>query len=274
MLPVADRVRRYFFRNPLAWWVRNRLTSTHIVRMPWPLDGCSMQLPNGPARAYPAAPHEPAVVRYIVENVRSGSVVVDVGAYAGYYSLLLSRLVGEHGHVHAFEPVPENFQLLVSNIRLNERSNILANMAAVGLNDGRVVFRRSRESFSVVGGLLNEEDTSRYEDIEVEMRSLDAYFSTLGWPDTSFVKIDVEGAEADVVSGMRELIERFSPVLLIEVHDQRDRGGATEARTVLPLLFRCGYRIFVLERDPQLRYPLREPEHWKGHGHCVAVRDV
>lgn len=242
--------------------------------MPWPLDGCSMRLPATYVRVYGIAPHEDAVVRYMLDTITPGSIAVDVGAYAGYYSLLLSRLVGEHGQVHAFEPVPENFQLLTHNVQANGCANIRTNPEAVGSIDGRTVFRRSHGSFSVLGGFVNEVDPSRYEEVEVNVRSLDSYFADLGWPTLSFAKIDVEGAAADVVSGMRELIERFSPLLLIEVHGQPDRGGGVEAQKVFPILFRHHYRIFVLEQDPCLQKPLTGPADWIGHGHCVALRTL
>jgi FkbM family methyltransferase len=206
------------------------------------------------------------------DTITPGSIAVDVGAYAGFYSLLLSRLVGEHGQVHAFEPVPENFQLLRHNVQANACANIRTNRGAVGSTDGRTVFRRSHGLFSVLGGFANEADPSRYEDVEVNVRSLDSYFADLGWPTLSFAKIDVEGAAADVVSGMQGLIERFSPSLLIEVHGQPDRGGGVEARQLLPIPFHYRYRVFMLEKGPDLQYPLPGPEGWIGHGHCVARR--
>jgi len=213
---------------------------------------------------------EPQVVAFIERVVQEGWVAADIGAFAGYYTLLLSKLVGPTGQVHSFEPVPENFELLNSNVKLNRCSNVTMNQLAAAARAGDTEFTRLRGRYMPYGTLLPKHDWSRYEEISVPTNSVDNYLASRGWPPLHFAKIDVEGAEARVVEGMSETLRRFSPVLLIEIHDsvQHDR---VEARRTLNLLFDIGYSVYSLEDDPELKFPLRTPEAWSGEKHCVAT---
>ena len=73
----------------------------------------------------------PASTRAVLENVKIGNVVVDLGANIGYYSLILAKLVGNEGKVFSFVPVPKNFSELEKNIKLNNYSNVIAENIAI-----------------------------------------------------------------------------------------------------------------------------------------------
>lgn len=255
------------------WRVRNSLARTLIAEMESPLQGFRVQLPLWWVRTYGRGPVEPEVVAFIERVVHNGWVTADIGAFAGYYTLLLSKLVGSTGQVHSFEPVPENFELLDSNVKLNRCVNVAANQLALGARDNETKFTRLRGRYMPYGTLLSRRDPSRYEDISVPVRSLDSYLASKGWPCLHFAKIDVEAAEVRVLEGMYETLRRFSPMLLIEIHDAfpHDR---VEARKTLPLLFDIGYSVYSLEDDPELKFPLRTPEAWSGEKHCVATGTV
>jgi FkbM family methyltransferase len=122
---------------------------------------------------------------------------------------------------------------------------VFANELAVGAADGVAKFTRLRGVYMPYGSLLSKQDSTRYWTVDVTLRSLDSYLAQQGWPRLSFVKVDVEGAEEQVVRGMREAVFQFSPLLLVELHDgpPHDRE---QARKVLPLLFELGYQVFSL----------------------------
>lgn len=273
---ITDRVRRVLFRTDFMWRVRNSLARTAIVEMESPLEGFRMRLPLRYLRLYGRggqSVHEPQVPAFIGRVVQEGWVTADIGAFAGYYTLLLSKLVGSTGQVHSFEPVPENFELLDSNVKLNRCGNVTENQLAVGARDDETKFTRLRGLYMSCGTLLSKSDRSRYEEISVRVRSLDSYLVSRGWPFLHFAKIDVEAAEARVVEGMYETLRRFSPILLIEIHDRLPHDRV-EARKTLPLLFDIGYSVYSLEDDPELKFPLRTPEAWSGEKHCVATRTL
>src|SRR5690606_35789053 len=76
--------------------------------------------------------------RYLLEKtLRSGMRALDLGANIGYYTVMMSKLVGERGRVYAVEPHPENFALLEQNIRLNRLTNVEAEQVAIDVCGGK-----------------------------------------------------------------------------------------------------------------------------------------
>lgn len=69
--------------------------------------------------------YEPRETNLFKKIVRHGMTVIDLGANIGYYTLIASKLVGESGKVYAFEPEPDNFNILVKNININNLKNVV-----------------------------------------------------------------------------------------------------------------------------------------------------
>jgi FkbM family methyltransferase len=190
---------------------------------------------------------EQPVAEAFRRHVGPGSVVWDVGANVGYFSLLAARLGAT---VHAYEPVPENVRAIRGNVAANgfdERVEV--HPVAVAASAGRA-------------GLLVVEDPSwshladrgrhprtRHE-LEVDVVTLDG----LGLPAPDLVKIDVEGSEVAVLQGARELLARARPVLIVELHE-------TNAE-VCDLLEGAGYAVENLDGP--------EPPRAAGPVHILA----
>ncbi|WP_405230010.1 FkbM family methyltransferase [Lentisalinibacter sediminis] len=147
------------------------------------------------------------------EFVRPGDWVVDIGANVGHYTKKLSELVGESGRVIAFEPVPTTLALLIANTELFDHNNVTVIGTAV--SDKLDIRGISMGSFS--SGLTNYYEarlsTQADSDQTVLTISLD---SLVVDQRIALVKIDTEGHEAYVLQGMRRLIEKSRPVLIIE----------------------------------------------------------
>ncbi|MDP7510867.1 MAG: FkbM family methyltransferase [Dehalococcoidia bacterium] len=145
--------------------------------------------------------------------IEPGTVVIDVGAHVGYYSLLAARNAGPAGKVYAFEPEPANHSLLVKNAELNGYDNIVPLRKAVS--------NRVGSSTLYLTSLDNgRHSTYRHESTQtgsevVETTSLDAFLESEGWPPVDLVKVDVEGAEMDVLAGMEQLLQRSDRLRLI-----------------------------------------------------------
>jgi len=170
----------------------------------------------------------------IASFLRPGDCFLDVGANAGFYTLLGARLVGPAGQVVAFEPLPQNQHKLQRHLSLNQLSNVTVIQAAVCDQDGRAAFQIG--AADECGGLATSGE------LEVETVSLDQLWKTERLRAPRLIKIDVEGAEERVLRGAEALIRATTPVILLAGH-----GTATQ-RACESLLKDYGYTV-TIDRD-------------------------
>jgi FkbM family methyltransferase len=221
-MPMTDLAKRLAARLPPA--VQQELKRIHFARE---------------MRAGRFGSGEPEFAM-LAELVPPGGWVLDVGANVGHYTRRLSELVGPRGRVFAFEPVPATFELLAANAGRFPHANVtLLNLAA---SDGSGVVRMSVPRFDT--GLLDFYDAAIVppggavgEGPEVFRAPLDS----LPFPEpVRLVKLDVEGHELAALRGMRRLLERDRPVLIVET------AGAAAAGWLRPL----GYEVEVTPGSP------------------------
>ncbi len=110
------------------------------LTVPIPL-GMKPFIPTGfsRARTYAAGRYERLVTIHVERLLKDGMVMVDVGAFCGYYTLLASRLVGASGKVYAFKPHPTSYAYLLKNIEINGCRNVKASNIAVANSSGSAV---------------------------------------------------------------------------------------------------------------------------------------
>jgi FkbM family methyltransferase len=180
------------------------------------------------------------------EWIEPGSVVVEAGANIGVHTVCLSRLAGAQGAVLAFEPQRLVFQLLCGNVALNQCANVAAYPEALGArNDVLLVPSLDPGSSNNFGGLALG---AFAEGERVPLRSLDS----LALPACHFVKVDVEGMEAEVVRGAAQTLARHRSVLYVE-NDRADRS-----QDLVALIADMGYRLYWH------RPPLFNPANFAG----------
>lgn len=144
--------------------------------------------------------------------VQPGDWVLDIGANVGHYTKRLSEIVGAEGRVIAFEPVPETFRALCANTAYFRHRNLT--LLNIGAMDRTYLANMKVPRFKT--GLDNYY-MATVTDEEPDVRALCVRVDDLGIKEKmSFVKIDVENQELAVLKGMRELILRDRPVLLVE----------------------------------------------------------
>lgn len=180
---------------------------------------------------WPEAP----VVRRLVAP---GDHVVDAGANIGYISLLLSRMVGPQGRVHAFEPVPATFELLSSNLRALGLANVEAR--PVGVSDAAAEVFMQTPDYDGGGENLYESHivTTPGAGFSARVAPLDEQLGD-ALSRVTFVKIDVEGHELAAIRGASRLLRAARPALLIEVSGEPDAVG--NAATMFDELRSAGY---------------------------------
>lgn len=190
------------------------------------------------ARSLASGVYEPEVTQLLQETLKEGMGFVDLGANIGYYTVIGSRLVGELGHVYAFEPDPRNYAYLQRNISTSALPNVVAVEKAATDRTGLSAFVRDQAGAE---GWLGTGKRGA-DQITVQTTTLDDFFSTARWPDLHVVKMDIEGAEKAALDGMRELVRRNCLTLIVELN----RGALERAGTLLDefaeLLAGLGYR--------------------------------
>jgi len=204
---------------------------------------------------YLGGDHEPEVRALLRRLPLAGGVCVDVGANVGLHTVLMSRLVGLAGRVFAFEPDPDNFRLLETNLRLNGGDNVTARECAVGDADGVCRLARNPRNWAdcrVTSGLPG------WRSHEVAMTTLDAALPELPPGAVKFVKLDVQGSECRVLAGMRRTLARHPDlVMVVEVFPDGLRGAGASARELIELLTDLGFSGWEFTRDRV--QPMAEP---------------
>lgn len=173
----------------------------------------------------------------VAKLVKPGMKVFDIGANAGFYTLAFSRLVGDNGHVWAFEPFAENASNVLRHLGLNGIGNVTLIQAAVADGSGVTGFQIA-ESNSM--GMLSKE-SERY---LVPTVALDMLIQDGTVPVPDLIKMDVEGAESSVLEGAKTLLSRRTTVLLIALH------GDLQMRRCLALLVEAGFAAYRLDGQP------------------------
>lgn len=211
---------------------------------------------------YRFATWNPAEYRAFRDAVRPGAVALEVGANVGPYSILLGRWAAPGGRVYAFEPSPESFAGLSRHLALNGVQDVVVPVAAaVSAACGRATLSGSGVSGA---NRLRAGGTGP----EVETVTVDAFCAREGIVPT-FIKVDAEGAELDVLRGARETIRRAGPglALFVEMHPTVWSELGITAADVRAELEAQGLRA----------EPLREgvDDPWALEGECLRlVREV
>jgi FkbM family methyltransferase len=152
---------------------------------------------------------------------KGGDTVVDVGAHAGHYTLISSKRVGANGKVIAIEADPSNFEILNRNINLNGLTNIIPiNYAVYSKQTKLKLYLPDEESgFSIYNTIMVNRTKPEEKFIEVNANTLDYLLQQSGIRDANWIKIDVEGAEFEVLKGATAILSNSKDIaLLIEVH--------------------------------------------------------
>lgn len=198
-------------------WVSGE--SNPVVRIGGPLGGQSMRVNWALHKTYVFGTYEPGVVKGLEELIRPGWTTIDVGANIGYFTLLMANRVGPQGKVIAFEPLAENFRILQENIKLNGHANVVAENLALMSRTERIELRSATPGAITWVASVRIDQNSAVESQSVEAVTLDEYVQKNGIAKVDFLKIDVEGAEASVLEGATNVLNRDQPTLLIEMHE-------------------------------------------------------
>jgi FkbM family methyltransferase len=163
--------------------------------------------------------HEDVIIEYFTP--KEGDIVVDIGAYIGLYTIIASKRVGANGKVIAIEADPSNFEMLNRNIKVNQLTNIISLNNAVYSKETKLKLYLPGEELGHTTYNTVMSDRAKNEDkfVEVSANTLDYLLQLKEITDVNWVKIDVEGAEFEVLKGAHNLLlNSRNIVILVEVH--------------------------------------------------------
>lgn len=238
---------RWQLRSAVWRAMRDRCPNTEIA-LPW-LEDTYARMPLGSDLSLPLftlGQFEPNIVHLLAPMIAPGAVFIDVGANEGLYTLLAAAKAGPKGLVVAVEPSRRELTRLRGNIAANGFENrVVVIEAALGRGAGWAEFSVAEASH---GGQNAFAD--RFSDriaatsvAPAPVQTLDMVCARLGSRRPDFVKIDVEGAEWDVLVGGRQVIEHARPVWLIEV---ARTGSGADAR-ILATLSDNDYALIAID---------------------------
>lgn len=229
------------------WGICNsRKLQTSIV-FPWH-DGSKLNLYLGNDVSYPTFTGgciEPNEFAFISSYLKPGMMFVDIGANEGFFSMFASRRVGTSGSVVAFEPSSRELKRLRANVLLNGASNIAIQTCALSDANGTAELRiceYGHEGQNTLGDFAHAVVQAGTQ--QVELKTLDGYFEENAHDRLDFIKMDVEGAEQKVLHGARNTLERFKPVILLELNDRALQFQGACCESVVSLLRSLDYEIY------------------------------
>ena len=195
------------------------------------------------------------LAKFLINNLENSDHFLDIGAHFGYFTLIASVLVGEKGRVIAFEPSIKNFDLLKQNI--GNSKNIQVEKTAVSNSIRDIDFYEFPNLYSE----FNTLDITQFENenwyrnsiptkITVSATTLDNIIKD-NLLNPRIVKIDVEGAEFDVLSGGIQFFTNSSPLIVMEYLEPK-RKNASHIKA-LELLISLQYEVFIIDGQGLLK---------------------
>jgi FkbM family methyltransferase len=168
---------------------------------------------------------------------KEGDTVVDIGAHMGRYTITSSKSVGESGKVIAVEAHPYNFRILQHNLRLNKLTNVSPLNWAVYSKKAKLKLYLPDEDlgYTMHHSLMTNYLATKYSKeierryLEVEADTLDNLLKIRGIDRVDWIKVDVEGAEYEVLKGAKEILSANNHIsILVEVHGKETYGPTIE----------------------------------------------
>ena len=202
--------------------------------------------PNWVLNHGPYEPVERAALEAIAET---STVIFDVGANVGWYTLALARRVagsrGASGRVYAFEPVPSTYATLQANVALNNLADTVR-LSDTGLSDisGEVAFFVPTQTGSVAASQRQLFDREANTKITARVARLDDVVRQLDLRRLDLIKCDIEGGELLMLRGGMDTIRRWHPVLFLELLRKWSRAYGYHPDEVIQLLGNEGYRCW------------------------------
>jgi FkbM family methyltransferase len=197
------------------------------------ISGSKVRLPVRFSRYY-AANYESQTLSFIKRSCKEGDTVFDLGAHLGLITVVMAQCVGPNGNVISFEPTPFTNGILRRTVRINGIQKLVeVRNEAVSNASGVAAFHDTNNQASNANSLVRGPQT--HHSVEVATISLDDFAEQRNLR-PAVIKIDVEGAELDVLRGATRLLRRFRPALWLALHPDAIAASGARLQDIWDLL--------------------------------------
>jgi FkbM family methyltransferase len=202
-------------------------------------------------------------IYFLKKLLQPGDYCIDIGAHLGYFAFELSRLVGNNGHVYAIEPMSKFFNTLKGIAEHKKMKNMTFYQNAMGADKEFVEMGIPKVNNVKKFAYARVKSTHSYLDYveseRVKNVSGDSLFLQL--PRLDFIKCDVEGLELPVFQSFLDTIGKFSPIILCELEDPKER------KALLDLFSPFDYGLYYLENKKLKALAADSPVDPVSHNH-------
>lgn len=187
--------------------------------------------------------YEPFFLSLIKKNLNKGDVFVDIGANIGQHSLFASGVVGDEGKVIAFEPIPRTYDQFSRSVQKNSMKNV--EIHNCGCGEAESTLEIFFEEGNISGSSFIKSDDK---DLKESISIVKADSILMKEKKISFIKIDVEGFELEVLKGLQQTINKYHPIILIEYSPYYfDISDPNIGFEIISILVDSGYNLYDLE---------------------------
>lgn len=203
---------------------------------------------------------EPLMTELYLNSILPSSIVFDIGAHLGQYSLLAASKTQSQRSVFAFEIHPRTYDYLIRNIKSNGFKDAIVPMyLAFSDNPGKIYVNvdMQQSDFTSINQTRSEASVKK---IEIDAVNFDALKSV---PVPSVIKIDVEGAEIQVLRGLRSVFKSGSglPTVFIESNSISLENAGSSSALLVNELVKIGYNPQVIDEKEKKLVPFTSHHH-------------
>jgi FkbM family methyltransferase len=213
------------------------------------INGHTLRLPTRYFRYFPDE-YEAENFEFLANSCKPGSVIIDIGAHIGLFSVIASQVTGKNGKVYAFEPAPSTYQLLQKTLSINHNEMVIETFQkAVGKETGKITFFVSDGQADNGNSLVNYKEDRPLHGIDVAVTSVDAFVKEKKISKLDFIKIDVEGAEYDTLRGTAETLQNLRPVCIVAIHPEPIKAKGDRLEDIYDFIISQRYRIMFNKKE-------------------------
>jgi FkbM family methyltransferase len=211
--------------------------------LPKTVNGVKVKLPAKYIRYFPSN-YEAENFDFLKESIQPNSVVFDIGAHIGLFSIIAAKLIGNGAKIFAFEPAPSTQKVLNQTIAINHlQQNVIPVNAAMGKEPGSITFFVSDDEADNSNSLVSYKEDRKLHGIEVKVDNIDHFAAAQKLTQIGFIKIDVEGAEYDTLRGGIHVFKTLRPNFILAIHPEPIAKKGDKLEDIYNLLIQLDYSI-------------------------------